>query len=83
MCVGGRGREKKKICPRESDNSNQVSGISTGSVAQLGESKTKLASLIGDSIVKASDRHICCDKQDFQMVCCSPGARFKDVSEWA
>ena len=38
--------------------------------------------MIGDSIVRGIDRLFCGRKRDSRMVCCLPGARVKDVSEW-
>ena len=39
------------------------------------------ALVIGDSIVRGTDRRFCGNERDSRLVCCLPGARVRDVSD--
>ena len=62
-------------------NSSWASGTETSPVAQKGKEKKRRAVVIGDSIVRGSDRRFCGRSQETRMVVCLPGARVWDVSE--
>eukprot|EP00061_Rhincodon_typus_P007720 g29705.t1 len=66
--------------PGES-HSVQISGTEPGSVAQKGRGENSKAIVIGDSMVRATDRRFCDTERDSQMVCYLPGARVRDVSD--
>lgn len=59
----------------------QVSGTESVPVAQKGRGERKRALVIGDSIVRGTDRRFCGRSVDSRLVCCLPGARVSDVSE--
>ena len=57
------------------------SDTESGSTAQKGGRKKKTAVVIGDSMVRGTDRRFCGRDRDSRMVCCLPGARVRDVSD--
>ncbi|MBY9153034.1 SGNH/GDSL hydrolase family protein [Pseudomonas aeruginosa] len=61
--------------------SDRVSGTGSGSEAQKGRGESGRALVIGDSIVRSTDRRFCGRRRDTRMVCCLPGARVHDVSD--
>eukprot|EP00061_Rhincodon_typus_P007938 g30107.t1 len=62
-------------------SSSQVSGTVTSSEAPRERVQSDRAILIGDSIVRGTDRKFCGRRTEARMVCCLPRARVKDVSE--
>ena len=50
-------------------------------VAQKRRGESRRAIVIGDSIVRGTDRRFCGSERDSRMVCCLPGARVRDVSD--
>jgi len=54
-----------------------------GSVVKKGGTKSTRTIVIGDSIVRGTDRRFCGCERDSRMVCCLPGARVQDVSQRA
>eukprot|EP00061_Rhincodon_typus_P005627 g25380.t1 len=62
-------------------HSGQVSGTEPGPVAQKGKGENRRAIVVGDSIVRGTDRQFCGRERDERMVCCLPGARVHDVSD--
>jgi len=60
---------------------DRVSGTESGSVAQKGKGENRRAIVMGNSIVRGTDRWICGRERDYQMVCCLPGARVHDISD--
>lgn len=59
----------------------QVSGTESVPVAQKGRGERRRALVIGDSIVRGTDRRFCGNERDSRLVCCLPGARVRDVSD--
>jgi len=57
------------------------SDTESGSTAQKGGRKKKTAVVIGDQMVRGTDRRFCGRDRDSRMVCCLPGARVRDVSD--
>ena len=57
------------------------SGTESVPVAQKGRDKKRRTLVIGDSIVRGSDRRFCGRQKDTRMVVCLPGARVRDVSD--
>ncbi|XP_055521107.1 uncharacterized protein LOC129715270 [Leucoraja erinacea] len=64
-----------------SSDSGRASGTETGPVAQKGREKKRRAIVIGDSILRGSDRRFCGRSQETRMVVCLPSARVSDVSQ--
>ena len=62
-------------------DSGRASGTEDGPVAQKGRDRRKRAIVIGDSIVRGSDRRFCGGDRESRMVVCLPGARVRDVSD--
>jgi len=60
---------------------DQVTGTESGSVAQKGKRGTRRAIVVGDAIVRGTDRRFCGRERDSRMVVCLPGAGVLDVSE--
>lgn len=65
----------------EVSNGVQVSGTEPVPVAQKGRVEKSRAIVIGDSIVRGTDRRFCGGDRDSRLVCCLPGARVRDVSD--
>ena len=66
--------------PGESD-SGQASGTVDGPVAQKGRDRRRRTIVIGDSIVRGTDRRFCGADRESRMVVCLPGARVRDISD--
>ena len=49
--------------------------------AQVGKGRKSRVLVIGDSMVKGTDRRFCGKERDSRLVCCLPGARVNDVSD--
>lgn len=62
----------------EDGHSHRITGTEPGTVLQKG--KKRNAVVIGDSIVRGTDRRFCEPDRYTRMVCCLPGARVRDVS---
>ena len=56
-------------------NSGRASGTESGPVAQKGRERRRKAVVIGDSIVRGSDRRFCGCSQETRMVVCLPDTR--------
>eukprot|EP00061_Rhincodon_typus_P012118 g37644.t1 len=61
---------------------SQVSGTMTGSEAQRERVQSNRMRPKGDSVMRQTNRRFCGHSRDTKMVCCLPGTRNKDVSEW-
>ncbi|XP_078056734.1 uncharacterized protein LOC144480983 [Mustelus asterias] len=59
----------------------QVSGTESVPVAQKGKGGRSRALVIGNCIVRGTDRRFCESERDSRLVCCLPGARVFDVSD--
>ena len=59
----------------------QVSGTESVPVAKKVRGEKSGTVLIGDSLVRGTDRRFCGRNRDTRWVCCLPGARVSDVSE--
>ena len=65
----------------EDTSSSQACGTTPGSAVEQGRAKSKRAVVIGDSLVRGTDRRFRGRNRDSRMVVCLPGARVEDVSE--
>ncbi|XP_067885187.1 ciliogenesis and planar polarity effector 1 isoform X3 [Heterodontus francisci] len=83
----GQGSSHQKQDTGEIDGSpgecsqTKVRGTMCGSSAEEGRKKSGTVIVIGDLMVRGSDRHFCGSKRDSRMVCCLPSAKVKDVME--
>ncbi|XP_062896362.1 uncharacterized protein LOC134342314 [Mobula hypostoma] len=62
-------------------DSGPASGTESGPVAQKGRARKRRAVVIGDSIVRGSNRRFCGRSPETRMVVCLPGARVWDISD--
>ncbi|XP_072405191.1 uncharacterized protein [Chiloscyllium punctatum] len=80
-------RNKLKLLETvESDDTTSSQGghVCPSKVAAEAERKSRTshrAVVIGDSIVRGTDRGFCGSRRDLRMVCCFPGARVKDIAD--
>ena len=58
-----------------------ISSTESVPVAQKGKGESRRTIVIGDSLVRGTDRRFCGSERDSRMVCCLLGARVRDVSD--